>query len=117
MPHIRMRVGSSWLRQVRSQPVKVVLLLSTIIGGFAITGLYLDFHLNSPAQLQRFRSHAELALYVQNHHPPQGYDWELLLGDINTFTPGETPGGLQGTSGYSTTNVQVEGVDEPDIVK
>ncbi|MFX1509739.1 MAG: beta-propeller domain-containing protein [Promethearchaeota archaeon] len=117
MPHIRTRFGSNWLRQVRSQPVKVVLLLSTIIGGFAIAGLYLDFQLNSPVQLQRFRSQAELALYVQNHHPPQGYGWGLWLEDINLFTSGDTPSGLQGTSGYSTTNVQVEGVDEPDIVK
>lgn len=82
-----------------------------------MTGLYFGFPSNSPVQLQRFRSHTELTWYVQNHHPPQGYGWGLLLEDVTMFSSGDSARGVEGISGYSTTNVQVEGVDEPDTVK
>ena len=115
MSRVRTRFGVRWLRRFRVPSLRVLFLLSMILGGFVVTGLYLGSQINSPVQLHRFRSHSELTWYVQSHHPPQGYWWGFE--DVFTFSAGDTPRGLQGTAGYSTTNVQVEGVDEPDIVK
>jgi uncharacterized secreted protein with C-terminal beta-propeller domain len=70
-----------------------------------------------PIRLQRFNSFAELVYFIQSHHSSnQG----TIVGD--TFGGGWAEDtGLQatgtGSQGYSTTNVQVEGVDEPDHVK
>ncbi|MFX1577827.1 MAG: beta-propeller domain-containing protein [Promethearchaeota archaeon] len=117
MSRIRTRFGNSWLKKIRTPSLKVGLLLATIVCGFVVTGVYLGFQSNSPAQLQRFLSHTQLIWYVQSHHPPQSYGGGLWLEDLTTFSSGDSPRGVEGISGYSTTNVQVEGVDEPDIVK
>lgn len=117
MSRIRTRFGRRWLKQIRIPSFKVLLLLSTIVCGFVLTGLYFSYPSNLPVQLQRFQSHTELIWYVRNHHPPQGYGWGLWLEDGITLSSGDSTRGVAGISGYSTTNVQVEGVDEPDTVK
>jgi inhibitor of cysteine peptidase len=107
----------SWLGHFRISSLRGKLLLSMILCGFVITGFYLGFHIDAPVQLQHFQSHVELTWYVQSHHPPRNYRWGWGLEGGITFSTGDTSPALQGTSGYSTTNVQVEGVDEPDSVK
>lgn len=102
--------------------LRVLFVFLTILGSTAFLGLYVGFE-NSPSiHLQRFSSTAELSNYIETHNPPPLLgEWGFFLG----MTPGmtlsqnmeNTPRGMEGTAGYSTTNVQVEGVDEPDCVK
>lgn len=95
--------------------LRLLLILTVFLTGTSVTGVYIGFRLVPPIQLQRFTSYAELSLFLNTHRrDPWGGvisgdlegGWGLLAG---------TPSG--GAAGYSTTNVQVEGVDEPDYVK
>jgi inhibitor of cysteine peptidase len=80
--------------------------------------------LNFPTTLSRFTSYAELQDFVSTHqtgsyHP--NYYWSGgIRGPMITFKGGMLEGNMDQLSApedYSTTNIQVEGVDEADIVK
>jgi uncharacterized secreted protein with C-terminal beta-propeller domain len=102
------------IRQIPSW--KFFLAFAVILSGTAITGLYVSFQLNSQSQLYRFNSYPALTQFITTHQSPTRYGWGWGGLEINTFA--DQSNTLQtGTSGYSTTNVQVEGVDEPDCVK
>jgi uncharacterized secreted protein with C-terminal beta-propeller domain len=86
-----------------------------ILATVATVGLYVGTQLPFPPHLYQFRSYAELVQFVQTHQPsPDTFGW-ITVG-IALEGGGQRPG-VAGTSGYSTTNVQVKGVDEPDYVK
>ncbi len=96
-----------------------VLLVLLMIGGSVFLSIYIGTS-NPPANLQQFSSISELSQHIRSHNPPPLIGMPefpgIFLG-LGTGNPGGQPPSLEGTSGYSTTNIQVEGVDEPDIVK
>ncbi|MFW9832064.1 MAG: beta-propeller domain-containing protein, partial [Candidatus Thorarchaeota archaeon] len=105
----------------RLPSLRGLFVFGTILGSMVFFSLYVGFELSPPIHLRQFSSEFELTNYIKTHQPPP------LIGEF-WFRPGinpwmtlddsfGTPQGIDGTSGYSTTNVQVEGVDEPDSVK
>ena len=116
LPKVRNRLRVFHRRGTPS--VRVLLILATILGSTAFLGFYLGFENSPPIQLQRFSSSIALTNFLENHHPPPMtglWGEQLILGQIES-TP-RSDYSFTGTSGYSTTNVQTEGVDEPDSVK
>ncbi|MBA7593256.1 MAG: hypothetical protein GH150_02235 [Hadesarchaea archaeon] len=68
-------------------------------------------------QLKKFSSYEELENFVKTNAGDYGkyyYEWSLLDGSV--FMP-RFSGSGEAQIDYSTTNIQVEGVDEADIVK
>jgi len=95
--------------------IKVLALVAIIAGGTVITGVSISYSLHPHYSFRPFTSFFELVKFMQTSHPPMYY---YDGGVIWTFTGGERQNLLSsGASGYSTTNTQVQGVDEPDIVK
>jgi uncharacterized secreted protein with C-terminal beta-propeller domain len=92
----------------------MVIPLALLVGGSAVSG---------SVSLKRFTSYAHLESYIRTNvqsanqwyyrgfltGPPQ-----LMLGPAMEIKPGLAP---EATVGHSTTNVQVAGVDEADLVK
>ncbi|KAA0011557.1 MAG: hypothetical protein FE037_04085 [Thermoplasmata archaeon] len=70
-------------------------------------------------ELRTFSSYTELQQYIEeslnNATPPYVYDGRIMIAEIGS-SPKTVTGG-ENTHDFSTTNVQVEGVDEMDIVK
>ncbi|MFX1491576.1 MAG: beta-propeller domain-containing protein [Promethearchaeota archaeon] len=98
--------------------IRVLLFLVAILGSSAFLGVYFGLENSPPVQLQRFSSSTALINFLETHHPPPMtgfWDEPLILSQIES-TP-RSDYNFAGTSGYSTTNVQTEGVDEPDSVK
>ena len=92
--------------------LRVMLILTVFLTGTSATGIYIGFRMVPPIQLQRFNSFAELSLFLYTHRAsPWGGSPSA------TFQAGGADTSAGGAAGYSTTNVQVEGVDEPDHVK
>ncbi len=96
--------------------LRLILILTVFLTGTSVTGVYIGFRMVPPIQLQRFNSFAELSLFLNTHRAnlwgggsvPASFEagWGLLAASS-----------AGSTAGYSTTNIQVEGVDEPDHVK
>ncbi len=109
----------------RMPSFRVLIVLGIMLTSTAFMGLYLGFQFSPPPNLQRFSSITDLTQYMTTHHPPPlitglGWDSRWTLTPAMTLadsTGSGTPSTIEGTGGYSTTNVQVVGVDEPDIVK
>jgi len=102
----------------RLPSLRVIVILAVVLTSTTMSGLYIGFEAIPKIHLQRFSSFADLAVYIQTHKPPPyfGNLWGSL--SFNSLSIGVTEtASFDGTSGYSSTNVQVEGVDEPDIVK
>jgi len=82
----------------------------------AIVGAVAPFYLQSPdtqgwTQLKRFSSYEELKSFLKASSQVRPYyDKESLVNPMRS-------GALEAAPSYSTTNVQVEGVDETDTVK
>jgi inhibitor of cysteine peptidase len=92
--------------------------------------------LSASSDLKKFNSTAEIEQYVKDSmatDQQNGY-YQTMVPTIGTSTgvnvpqradqakgeiavPSALPAGLSGTADHSTTNVQVAGVDEPDIIK
>ena len=127
MPHSRSRsrpvLGAVWRRRTLSRTrlnrqlpsLRLIAAVTLILASMATAGIYVGMQLPIPPQLYRFGSYADLAQFVRNHHPPATLDW--LYGEATILASGLGQGQWRGTAGYSTTNVQVEGVDEPDYIK
>ena len=77
--------------------------------------------LNFPSTLSRFTSYSELQSFVSTHQTGSYYPyyWGGVRGPMITFKGGmlEADTAQLAPGEYSTTNIQVEGVDEADIVK
>lgn len=110
------RLRFSRIRPNRRPPsLHVLVAVTLILASVTTAGIYVGMQLPIPPQLYRFGSYADLVQFVRIHHPSATSDW--FYGDAMVLASGLSQGGWRGTAGYSTTNVQVEGVDEPDYVK
>jgi uncharacterized secreted protein with C-terminal beta-propeller domain len=102
-------------------PIAVALLLIAFVGVFAVPKL-------SPLspggnQISKFTSYGELQDFVKTNAKYVGFLWRDTLSAGEAFvlapaaTGGEGANSVPASNGYSTTNIQVAGVDEADIVK
>lgn len=95
---------------------RVILAVTVILASMAFAGIYLGLQLPIAPRLYQFRSYAELVQFVHTHQPGPGTSgWGT--GEVVLLNGGDQRTSVPGTAGYSTTNVQVKGVDEPDCVK
>jgi uncharacterized secreted protein with C-terminal beta-propeller domain len=94
--------------------IKVLALVAIIAGSTVIAGFSINYSLNSLNQLRQFSSFLELVGFIQTSQPTGYYFGSGTLTANDEWSASAT---ARGTSGYSTTNIQVQGVDEPDIVK
>ena len=101
----------------RKGAVSLAVLLLVLAVGAAILGAALN--LSNAKPLPTFKSCGEMALAFSNARQSQGYFADSGL--MRTLSSGAVPAAAESagskTADYSTTNVQVEGVDEADIVK
>lgn len=96
--------------------LRILTLIAIILSTSVFTALYVEHRYFSAEGLQNFESHGEVLFYLQTHQPRgiPGYDIYGITPEMFTFSDLDTP--RSGYS-YSTTNIQVSGVDELDIVK
>jgi len=96
-----------------------VVLIATVVGAFAPLCLLGELHYYSPlSPLKKFSSYEELKSFLKAGSQAYLYDFERS--PLQTFAlSGTAKDVVEGYSvpDYSTTNIQVEGVDEADIVK
>jgi len=106
-------------------PIAAAVLLIAVVGIFADTPgrLYLG-----GSQISKFASYGELQEFVRTNAEYKQFYWGVSRGGINLFSasaegwvPAPSVTDHSATAGsitdYSTTNIQVAGVDEADIVK
>ncbi|MCK5261391.1 MAG: beta-propeller domain-containing protein, partial [Thermoplasmatales archaeon] len=98
--------------------ILIVLLVATIFGAYLITNIP---NVENSYQVKTFSSYDELLDFLKtNYESYNGSNYQYLRGDSLMMAESdgsESKSGDDGSTDYSTTNVQVEGVDEPDIVK
>ena len=94
--------------------VKVLALVAIIAGSSVIVGVSISYSPHSHNIFRQFTSFFELVRFIETSNPPVYYYDGNILASSGGSRPNTYSGG---TSGYSTTNIQVQGVDEPDIVK
>ncbi|MCK5112085.1 MAG: beta-propeller domain-containing protein [Thermoplasmatales archaeon] len=98
--------------------ILIVLLFATIFGAYLITNIP---NVEISYQVKTFSSYDELLDFLKtNYESYNGSNYQYLRGDSLMMAESdgsESKSGDDGSTDYSTTNVQVEGVDEPDIVK
>ena len=107
--------------------IKGLFVLSILVIGIVFGAYYLSNNQDKTYtyEVKSFNSYDELSNFLQNNY--QSYDntqyyWDSLGSTRNIISMPEADGSSSkasegGSSDYSTTNVQVEGVDEPDMVK
>jgi len=100
-------------------------LLVSLLVAVGSIGAIVPFHLGEPetigcTTLKKFSSYEELRSFVKaggKAGPYYGFDDRRALTNPSTFSLSESADSAPTAHGYSTTNIQVEGVDEADIVK
>jgi len=99
----------------RLAPVATAVLLIAVMGLFAV------YEPGPPGenQISRFSSYDELQNFVNTNSQYKGFPWrDHLLGVIEEgAVPAPPSANDYSITDYSTTNIQVAGVDEADIVK
>jgi uncharacterized secreted protein with C-terminal beta-propeller domain len=112
--HFKERTIVNWAKVLA--PITAAVLLITVVGFFAVDRsgpLYLGEN-----QISKFTSYDELQEFVKTNAGYKQFYWGFSRGDVFL-----APGGAENAdlapavSGHSTTNIQVAGVDEADIVK
>ncbi|MHA2314027.1 MAG: beta-propeller domain-containing protein, partial [Candidatus Hermodarchaeia archaeon] len=95
--------------------LRILTLIAIILSTSVFTALYVEHRYFTADGLQNFGNHGEVRFYLQTHQqrgiPEYGF-WGITP-DMEAFSGFDTPRTLS----YSTTNIQVSGVDELDIVK
>ena len=101
--------------------------LSILVAGIVFGAYYLANNPNAAYsyEVKNFESYDELSKFLQNNYNSYEntqYYWDSLGSSRNIVTMPEADSSNSkssegGSSDYSETNVQVEGVDEPDMVK
>jgi inhibitor of cysteine peptidase len=95
-------------------PVATAVLVIAVLGLFSV---YQPMHLGEN-QISRFASYEQLQDFIKVNAQDIGFPWGLLRGDSIPAPASEEGANLDiSASDYSTTNIQVAGVDEADIVK
>jgi len=107
--HFKERTIMNWAKVLA--PITAALLLIAVVGVFVV---------NNPrhvplggTQISRFASYEELKDFVKANAKYVGFLWRDALPGGEAFVLAPAPA----ANGYSTTNIQVAGVDEADIVK
>ncbi len=109
--HFKKRTIMDWTKILA--PITAALLLIAVVGFFAVNPgpIYLEEN-----QIRRFASYEELQDFINTNAQDTKFHWRDVF-----FTPapesGEGANFDISASDYSTTNIQVAGVDEADIVK
>jgi uncharacterized secreted protein with C-terminal beta-propeller domain len=117
--HFKERTIMSWAKVLAS--VAAALLLIAVVGVFAVPKLTPP-HLGGN-QISKFASYEELKDFVKANAKYVGFLWRNALPGGEAFvlapapTSGEAANWAPAANDYSTTNIQVAGVDEADIVK
>jgi uncharacterized secreted protein with C-terminal beta-propeller domain len=97
-------------------PVAAAVLLITVVGLFAVDRsgpLYLGGN-----QISKFASYDQLQEFVKTNAGYKQFHWGFFRGDVTLAPAGaEESAAVPSVTDYSTTNIQVAGVDEADIVK
>jgi inhibitor of cysteine peptidase len=93
-------------------PITAAVLLIAVVGFFAVDRSE-PLHLGGN-QISRFASYEELQDFIKANTQYEGFPWRAQLFGVNE--EGAVPAPPSATD-YSTTNIQVAGVDEADIVK
>jgi uncharacterized secreted protein with C-terminal beta-propeller domain len=97
-------------------PVAAAVLLITVVGLFAVDRsgpLYLG-----GSQISTFTSYEQLQEFVKTNAGYKQFHWGFFRGDVTLAPAGAEYSALvPSVIDYSTTNIQVAGVDEADIVK
>ena len=94
-------------------------LIMSAVSSFNVAPLIMRY---DPPGFNRFRSEAELRWFLQvktesSYQSGNGFRLFGMGATIMTQTVKEAPDAATGSSDYSSTNVQVAGVDEADIIK
>lgn len=107
---------------MKEKTVLAILVLSLVVTGMLLVGIWVNPGINPDGDIKTFKSYEELEGFVsQTSYDGYGYAYaESAVGP--TATAGTTTAQAKsdtssGASDYSETNIQIEGVDEPDIVK
>jgi inhibitor of cysteine peptidase len=108
--HFKERTIMNWAKVLA--PITAALLLIAVVGFFAVpklTPLYLGGN-----QISKFASYEELKDFVKANAQYVGFLWRE---DFSSVTGGKGVILAPAANDHSTTNIQVAGVDEADIVK
>ena len=101
--------------------ILAILLIALVVSSILL--FVLIYNPDNESKVKTFDSYQELVDYVNSSSVGYGGEErafaESVSGDVSATIAGESSGVSKdtGTDDYSTTNIQVEGVDEPDIVK
>jgi inhibitor of cysteine peptidase len=111
------RTITNWAKVLA--PVAVALLLIAFVGVFV--GNPGPVHLGGN-QISKFASYEELQNFIKTNAQHTGFPWGFFKGDVAAPASGEganlyPAANDYSITDYSTTNIQVAGVDEADIVK
>jgi inhibitor of cysteine peptidase len=110
----RKRTAMDWAKVLA--PITAAVLLITVVGFFAADvarPLYLGGN-----EISKFTSYAQLQNFVSTNAKYAGFHWRNInLVPVPAPTSGEGADFAPAVPDYSTTNIQVAGVDEADIVK
>jgi len=109
--HFKERTIMNWAKVLA--PITAALLLVAVVGFFAVPKLT-PLHLGGN-QISRFASYEELQDFIKANAQYTAFHWTWredfsAVGGKGVFL-------APAANGYSTTNIQVAGVDEADIVK
>jgi uncharacterized secreted protein with C-terminal beta-propeller domain len=97
-------------------PITAAVLLITMVGFFA-ADVQGPLHLGG-GQISTFASYKELQEFVKTNAGYKQFQWGFSGGDVRLAPAGaEGSANVPSVTDFSTTNIQVAGVDEADIVK
>lgn len=96
--------------------LRILTLIAIILSTSVFTTLYVEHRYFSAEGLQNFGSHGEVLFYLRTHQP-RGIPGNGFWGITPTMETFSDSGLGRPAGDYSTTNIQVAGVDELDIVK
>ena len=106
------RIITNWAKILA--PVTAALLLIAVVGVFVVNN---PWHLPLGGnQISRFASYEELQAFVKANAGYKQFYWGFFRGEA-FLAPGGAENAAPAASDHSTTNIQVAGVDEADIVK
>ena len=110
----RKRTVMDWAKVLA--PITAAVLLITMVG-FSAADLQEPLHLGG-SQISTFASYEALQEFVKTNAGYKQFSWGLFRGGATLAPAGaEDSANVPSVTNHSTTNIQVTGVDEADIVK
>jgi inhibitor of cysteine peptidase len=112
----KQRTAMDWAKLLA--PVTAALLLVASLGFFAAVRPESILSSLGGNQISRFTSYAQLQNFVSTNAKYAGFDWrDINLVPVPAPASGEGADFAPAVPNHSTTNIQVAGVDEADIIK